>query len=96
MKLFLLNRQDEKALDIALGSQSGGIILFQDAVYYLNKNSLQRNRLVELIKKGLKVYALESDVNKRGIKDILLKGVEMLTYERLVDILFSDKKVINL
>jgi sulfur relay protein TusB/DsrH len=95
-KLFIINRQDDKALEIALSSKGGNIFLFQDAVYYLKSNSKTVNKLEEKAEMEQKIFALESEVIKRGIREKLIAGVELITYDRLVDLLFEGYTVINL
>lgn len=95
-KLFIISREDDKALEIALSSKRGDIFLLQDAVYYLIKNSKIVDRLRETVNTDKKIFAFESEVIKRGISEKLFAGVDLLTYDTFVDILFDGYTVINL
>lgn len=95
-RLFIISRQDDKALEIALSSKRGDIFLLQDAVYYLIKNLKIVDRLEESLNTDKKIFALESEVIKRGISEKLFAGVDLLTYDTLVEILFDGYTVINL
>lgn len=89
-KLIMINTHDEKTLDIALKTKAE-IVLTQDAVLFTNKSVEANNKLQDH-----KIYALKSDVEKRGLKDRLLESIELIDIDTLVDLLFSGKTVINL
>lgn len=89
-KLVVLNTRDEKMLTRALKLE-GKIVLMQDAVLFTNSR-VEANKCLL----GYKIYALKSDVEKRGLSDRLLDNVELLDVDQLVDLLFSDKTVVNL
>jgi sulfur relay protein TusB/DsrH len=67
------------------------VLLMQDAVLFTNSAIEANNKLLDH-----KIYALESDVEKRGIKNKLLQHVELLNVDALVDLLFSGKTILNL
>ena len=85
-----MNTQDSEALDKAL-SVGTEILFMQDAVYYTN-NRIEANKKLQ----DLKIYALISDIENRGLKDRVLENVELLDLDELVDLLFRGKTVINL
>ncbi len=89
-KLIVLNTHDDDTLDKALKIEAD-VILMQDAVLFTNKSIEANNKLQDH-----KIYALESDVVKRGLKDRLIDGVELIDVDALVDLLFSEKTVINM
>jgi sulfur relay protein TusB/DsrH len=89
-RLIVLNTHSDDTLDKALKTDSE-VVLMQDAVFFTNKNVEANNKL-----RDHKVYALESDVVKRGLKDMLIDGVELLDVDALVDLFFSGKTVINM
>ena len=90
MKLIVMNTHDPEALDKALGVEAE-ILLMQDAVLFANSRVEANNKLQDH-----KIYALMSDVEKRGLKDRLLDNVDLRDVDGLVDLLFSGKTVINL
>ncbi len=95
MKLFILNKQDENLLNM-LSETEGDYLLMQNAVYYLNKDYGKNFHVLAALEKGRKVFAIEQEVTKRGLQDKLVEGVELLTYEKLVEVLFSGYTVLNM
>ncbi len=89
-KLIVMNTRDDQMLDRVLKIDAE-LLLMQDAVLYVNKNVETNNRLA-----SHKVYAVKQDAVKRGLMDRLLDNVELVDYDMLVDLLFSEKQVINL
>ena len=89
-KLIVMNTHDMETLDKALSVDSE-ILLMQDAVHFTN-NRIEANKKLQ----DHKIYALMSDIEKRGLKDRVLDNVELLDVDALVDLLFSGKTVINL
>ena len=65
-KLIVMNPHDSESLDKALKAEVE-VLLMQDAVLFANGSIEANNKL-----RDHKVYALESDVEKRGIKNRLL------------------------
>ena len=90
MKLIVLNKNDMGTLRQAL-SVEAGILLIQDGVYFLNNAVADTPDFGER-----KVYALGVDVEKRGLADRLVNGVELIDYDGMVDLLFSGSTVVNL
>jgi len=95
MKLFILNQQDENLLSM-LSETEGDYLLMQNAVYYLNKVYGKNLHVIAALEKGRKVFALEQEITKRGLQDKLVEGVELLTHERLIEVLFSGYTVLNM
>ena len=89
-KLVVMNSHDPETLDKALKANTE-VLLMQDAVLFANKSVEANNKLLDH-----KIYALESDVEKRGIKNKLLQHVELINVDALVDLLFSGKTILNL
>ena len=89
-KLVVMNSHDPETLDKALKANVE-VLLMQDAVLFANKSVEANNKLLDH-----KIYALESDVEKRGIKNKLLQHVELINVDALVDLLFSGKTILNL
>ena len=89
-KLIVMNTSDPETLSKAM--KTGAEILFmQDAVYFTNSRIEANNNL-----RDHKIYALKSDVEKRGLKDRILEHVTLVDVDGLVDLLFSGKTVINM
>ena len=89
-KLIVLKTHDSETLNKALKA-GAEILLMQDAVLFANGSVEANNKLLDH-----KIYALESDVEKRGIKNRLLQNVELLNVDAVVDLLFSGKTILNL
>ena len=99
--LVFLNRFDVSSLPIitslAAKSSQLSIVLAQDAVYFAIENGPCHTSIRKLIEKGTKLYALATDVSRRGIREKLLSGVELVDYDALVELLFDkDQMVINM
>lgn len=95
MNLYVVSQQDENLLKMLTESE-GDFLLMQNAVYYINKDNEKNTYVIDAIEKGKKVYALESDVTKRGILEKIIEGVELLNFEKIVDVLFSGYTVLNM
>ena len=89
-RLVVMNTHNDDTLDKALKTESE-VILMQDAVLFTNKNVEANNKL-----RDHKIYALASDIEKRGLKDMVIDGVELIDVDVLVDLLFSGKTVLNM
>jgi sulfur relay protein TusB/DsrH len=73
------------------------VILIQDAVYMALKSSDQSEKIKNIMDKGVKLHILRGDVERRGTIDHLLANVELIDYDRLIDLLFKDDQtVINI
>ncbi len=71
-------------LELAKADADAKVVLVQDGVY-LDASALASS--------GKKVYALASDVEKRGLKNRLGNSIELIDYSRLVDFIVEDKVV---
>jgi sulfur relay protein TusB/DsrH len=90
MKLIVVNQNDMGSIRQAL-SINADILLIQDGVYFLNNSVANKPDF------GVrKVYALGDDVEKRGLSDRVGTEVELITYDGMVDLLFSGATVVNL
>jgi sulfur relay protein TusB/DsrH len=79
--LYILKGPSGKAgIDLALMDKDAKVVLIEDGVY-LDTGPL---------KGKAKLYALEKDVEKRGLSDKLV-GVELIDYEGLVDLIERDR-----
>ena len=90
MKLIVINTNDRNVLDQALKVEAD-LLLIQDAVLSLNKGGSDVPDY-----SGKKIYALGVDVEKRGLSDRLVDGVELVDYNSMVDLMFNSESVVNL
>ena len=90
MKLIVINTNDRNALDQALNIEAD-VLLIQDAVLFLNKGRVDAPGFNDK-----KVYALDIDVEKRGLAQRLIDGVELVDYNSMVDLMFSSDSIVNL
>ena len=99
--LIFLNKLDFDFLPLAeklRGKEEElSVVLVQDAVYIAIRNDGHSDAVKKLIESGVKFHILEKDVERRGVVNNLIPGLELIDYDRLIDLLFSDdQKVINL
>jgi len=99
--LIFLNKLDDGFLFLIEGLRVRGrevsVFLIQDAVYLAVRGNKHSEAVQRAVERGVSFHLLERDVNVRGILDHLLPGVELVDYDGLVDILFSeDQTVVNL
>lgn len=90
-KLVLLKGLDENALRAALSLDDAAVVLLQDAVYLIS----ERPHVKEALKKRM-IYVLGGDAAKRGLHPEHLEGLLILGYDELVELMFSEVKVMNL
>jgi sulfur relay protein TusB/DsrH len=100
-KLVLLNRCDPASLLLAERLIASGeelcVVLIQDAIYLALKSSQSQEPVIRIMEKGVKFFLLAVDVGRRGVLHNLVSGVELIDYDRLIELLFhEDQKVINL
>jgi sulfur relay protein TusB/DsrH len=97
----MMNRFDLDSLQLAEKMKEErsevDVILIQDAVYMALKSSDQSEKIKNIMDKGVKLHILRGDVERRGTIDHLLANVELIDYDRLIDLLFKDDQtVINI
>lgn len=84
--LYLIDRPfGENGVNLALGEADALAVLIQDGVY-LN--------VAPLLGQSRQVFALRDDVDKRGLGARVAKGVQLIGYKELVDLIVAHK-VIN-
>ena len=66
-----------------------GALLIQDAVFFTVS---QEGR--DLLDRGFRVYALRQSLEARGILDRVADGVELVDYNRVVDLIMTDYDVV--
>lgn len=83
MTVYLL---DEPFADVGLAyarnDPGAQIVLLQDAVYLACKAGIEG-----------RVYAVKDDVARRGLTGSVVAGVEMIGYDKLVEIMETDRVV---
>jgi sulfur relay protein TusB/DsrH len=90
MKLIVLNTHDENILEKAMNSKAD-LLLMQDAVLFCNNGRKDAPEFGDR-----KVYALKVDIEKRGLSDRMVDSIELINYNGVVDLLFSEYTVVNL
>jgi len=76
----------QTAVEIGEKGDDNGIILLSDAAFMLINEKFSM-KLREANTKGVNIYALRNDIEKRGIK--IQPFVEVVDYDSLVDILLE-------
>ena len=98
--LIVLKENEYEAMGTVESLEKRGgeiaLIMMLDAVYMATVAE-ENTAVKDMMEKGSKVFLLKSDVERRGLEKRLLPGVELIDYEGLIDILFSeDQRVLNL
>jgi len=98
--LIVLKENEYEALGTVESLEKRGgeiaLIMMLDAVYMATVAE-ENTAVKDMMEKGSKVFLLKRDVERRGLEKRLLPGVELIDYEGLIDILFSeDQRVLNL
>jgi tRNA 2-thiouridine synthesizing protein B len=89
--LHIVNKSplEKSTLDTVLRLARGGsLLLIEDAVYAATRGNAAEGRLREA-QSRMKVYALEPDLQARGMADRVLDGVETIGYDGFVDLVVS-------
>jgi tRNA 2-thiouridine synthesizing protein B len=78
---------ERNALDSCLAHAKKGsaILLIEDGVYAATKGTASAKKLEQTMK-TIPVYALQPDVEARGMKDRVLDGVKLVDYSGFVDL----------
>jgi tRNA 2-thiouridine synthesizing protein B len=85
---------ERNALESCLGHVKKGssILLYEDGIYgALTGTSFSKK--LEAAMKNVSVYALESDVNTRGMQGKVLQGVKLVDYGGFVDLVAENDRV---
>jgi tRNA 2-thiouridine synthesizing protein B len=90
--LHIINKSpyDRPALDSVLSTGEGAILLIEDGVYAAAKGAAAEAK----IKAGqgkFKVFALQADLEARGIADRVADGVTVVDYGGFVDLVAEYK-----
>ena len=79
----------ERQLEVLSGASAMGALLMQDAVYFA---ATERGR--QLLDAGVSVYALRQSVDARGLLGRTMEGVELVDYERVVDLIMEEYDIV--
>ncbi|MCS6862822.1 MAG: hypothetical protein NZT92_21165 [Abditibacteriales bacterium] len=83
--LYLVDRPfGENALRLAQEDAAAIVVLIQDGVYLDPR---------PLLDAGKTVYAVQRDVEKRGLQQRIASGVQLIDYGQLVDLIAAHKVV---
>ncbi len=92
--LMMLNQSPadcslERHLQVAATAPEAGAVLMQDAVYFAATGDGRK-----LLDAGVKVYALRQSVDARGLAGRTMEGVELVDYERMVDLIMEEYDIV--
>jgi tRNA 2-thiouridine synthesizing protein B len=90
--LHIINKSpyDRPALDSALATGEGAILLIEDGVYAAIKGGAEESK-VKNAQGKFKFYALNVDLEARGIADRVMDGVTVVDYAGFVDLVADNK-----
>lgn len=90
--LHIINKSpyDRPALDSALATGEGTILLIEDGVYAVAKGGVEEGKIKGAMGK-FKFYALTADLEARGIADRLMDGITTVDYAGFVDLVAENK-----
>lgn len=85
---------DRNSLESCLSVASSGsaVLLIEDGVYGALKGTVSSDT-VQAAMDNVTIYALESDVNTRGIADKIIDGVKLVDYAGFVALACEHSKV---
>jgi len=90
--LHIINKSpyDRPALDSALATGEGAILLIEDGVYAAVKGGEVEGKIRGAMGE-FKFYALTADLEARGINDRLMDGINTIDYAGFVDLVAENK-----
>jgi tRNA 2-thiouridine synthesizing protein B len=90
--LHIINKSpyDRPALDSALNTGEGAILLIEDGVYAAAKGGAEEAKIKGAMGK-FKFYALTQDLEARGIADRVMDGITAVDYAGFVDLVAEYK-----
>ena len=93
--LVLISDTDENGIKIASSPEAKDIAvcLMQNAVYLSAKG---KKLLDTLISQKKQIYAIENDVNLRGLnKNLIYPEVKLINYSEVIDLVLEHENIIN-
>lgn len=73
--------------------KGAAILLIEDGVYGALKNT-STTKMVEKVLDTYPVYALNPDINARGMKGRIIDGIELIDYRGFVDLVVEHPNVL--
>jgi tRNA 2-thiouridine synthesizing protein B len=92
--LMMLNQSPAECdlgrqMQVLSKAKEAGAVLMMDAVYFAATRDGQR-----LLDAGLAVYALRQSVEARGLTGRTLDGIEVVDYDRVVDLIMEEYDIV--
>jgi sulfur relay protein TusB/DsrH len=78
-----------KHLEVARRAASAGALLMGDGAYFVIEEHGG-----PILEAGVRVYALADSVDARGLGDRVMDGVELVDYDRVIDLVMEDHDVV--
>jgi tRNA 2-thiouridine synthesizing protein B len=90
--LHIINKSpyDRPALNSALQTGEGAILMIEDGVYAAAKGGAEEAKIKAAMGK-FKFYALTADLEARGIADRVIDGITAVDYAGFVDLVAEHK-----
>lgn len=90
--LHIINKSpyDRPALDSALNTGEGGILLIEDGVYAAATGGTVEAK-IKAAQGKFKFYALSADLEARGLTDRVIDGIAVVDYGGFVDLVAEYK-----
>ncbi|MHA1427655.1 MAG: sulfurtransferase complex subunit TusB [Candidatus Helarchaeota archaeon] len=92
--LVLLSDIEPRGVELVAETKDSNIALclLQDAVYFaINKKAM----IESILKQDKKIYALENDVNLRGLKGLINPDIKLVSYADVIDIVLEYENTLN-
>ena len=77
---------------LRLSADGSSILLIEDGIYAALEGTTFSDSIKEAMK-SKKVYALQEDINARGVQSKLMDGVELVDYAGFVNLVTQHDKV---
>lgn len=78
---------------LSVCAHDDGILLLEDGVFGAMATSPSAQELKNILARGVKVYALRSDVRARGIEEKLLAEIQLTDYDEFVQLSIQHRCV---
>lgn len=92
--LHIVNKSpfERNALDSCLrfGRDGSAVLLIEDGVYAATRGNAMAQKVQDAMGR-LQVYALQPDVEARGMQDTVMDGVKLVDYGGFVDLVAEHK-----
>jgi sulfur relay protein TusB/DsrH len=100
-RLLITQDDDPTVLNMASTMRDDGdevgVVLLMDSSYMATRSGAHSGRVIKAMNRGIVIFLLERDVERRGIGSLLLQDISIIGYADLVDLLFiDDQRVYNL